>query len=114
VLLNLLINAYKYTGEDKRIAVRAYDRTEEVVLEVEDNGVGIPPKDRRRIFEPFYRTDDRLRAKSSGAGLGLAITKALVIAHGGTIEAHSREGRGTRMTVRLPVTPPDDTETAAS
>jgi len=113
VLLNLLINAYKYTGEDKRIAVRAFDRTEEVVLEVEDNGIGIPPKDRRRIFEPFYRTDDRLRAKSSGAGLGLAITKALVIAHGGTIEAHSREGKGTRMTVRLPVTPPDNSESAA-
>jgi two-component system phosphate regulon sensor histidine kinase PhoR len=108
VLLNLLINAYKYTGEDKRIAVRAFDRGDEVVLEVEDNGIGIPAKDRRRIFEPFFRTDDRLRAKSSGAGLGLAITKALVLAHGGTIEAHSREGQGTRMTVRLPVTPPDD------
>jgi len=114
VLLNLLINAYKYTGEDKRIAVRAFDRADEVVLEVEDNGVGIPAKDRRRIFEPFFRTDDRLRAKSSGAGLGLAITKALVIAHGGTIEAHSSEGHGTRMTVRLPVSPPDDTETVAS
>jgi signal transduction histidine kinase len=108
VLLNLLINAYKYTGEDKRIAVRAFDQDDEVVLEVEDNGIGIPAKDRRRIFEPFFRTDDRLRAKSSGAGLGLAITKALVIAHGGTIEAHSGEGQGTRMTVRLPVTAPGD------
>jgi signal transduction histidine kinase len=114
VLLNLLINAYKYTGEDKRIAVRAFDRAGEVVLEVEDNGIGIPAKDRRRIFEPFFRTDDRLRAKSSGAGLGLAITRALVIAHGGTIEAHSRDGEGTRMIVRLPAPPPDDTGTAAS
>jgi len=107
VLLNLLINAYRYTGEDKQIAVRAYDQGREVVLEVEDNGIGIPSKDRRRIFEPFFRIDDRLRAKSSGAGLGLAISKALVIAHEGTIETHSREGQGTRMTVRLPVTPPD-------
>jgi len=114
VLLNLLINAYKYTGEDKRIDVRAFDEADEVVLEVEDNGIGIPPKDRRRIFEPFYRTDDRLRAKSTGAGLGLAITKALVLAHRGTIEAHPRQKRGTRMTVRLPVTQPDDLETAVS
>ena len=103
VLLNLLINAYKYTGEDKQIAVRTFDQGREVVLEVEDNGIGIPSKDRHRIFEPFFRIDDRLRAKSSGAGLGLAISKALILAHGGTIEAHPRRGQGTRMTVRLPV-----------
>jgi len=114
VLLNLLINAYKYTGEDKRIAVRTFDRADEVVLEVEDNGVGIPSEDRRRVFEPFFRTDDRLRARSSGAGLGLAISKSLVLAHGGTIEAQPCEGQGTRMTVCLPVHPLDDPETAAS
>ena len=102
VLLNLLINAYKYTGEDKQIAVRAFDQGSEVVLEVEDNGIGIPLNDRRRIFEPFFRGDDRLRGMSSGAGLGLAITKAVVKAHRGEIEVESTEGRGTRMTVRLP------------
>jgi signal transduction histidine kinase len=112
VLVNLLINAYKYTDEDKRIVVRAADLDDEVVLEVEDNGIGIPPKDRRRIFEPFYRSDDRLRAKSSGAGLGLAISKALVIAHQGTIEAQPRGGGGTRMTVRLPVASSSNFETA--
>jgi signal transduction histidine kinase len=102
VLLNLLINAYKYTGADKQIAVRAFDRDREVVLEVEDNGIGIPVTDRSRIFEPFFRSDDRLRARSSGAGLGLAITKTLVVAHDGTIDVSSQEGLGTRMTVRLP------------
>lgn len=110
VLLNLLINAYKYTGEDKHIAVRAFDQGREVVLEVEDNGIGIPDTDRRRIFEPFFRGDDRLRGQSSGAGLGLAISKALITAHGGTIEAHSRGGQGTRMTVCLPMTPPEGSE----
>jgi signal transduction histidine kinase len=110
VMLNLLINAYKYTGEDRQISVRAFDRGSEVVLEVEDNGIGIPSKDRQRVFEPFFRIDDRLRAKSSGAGLGLAISRALILAHGGTIEAHSREGHGTRMTVRLPMTPPEEAE----
>ena len=103
VLLNLLINAYKYTGEDKRIVVRAFDQGDEVVLEVEDNGIGIPITDQRRIFEPFFRGDDRLRGTSSGVGLGLAITKAVVTAHRATIEVHSSEGRGTRMIVRLPV-----------
>jgi len=112
VLLNLLINAFKYTGENKQISVRAYDQGAEVVLVVEDNGIGIPATDRRRIFEPFFRGDDRLRGQSSGAGLGLAISKALVTAHGGTIEAHSSEGQGTRMTVRLPVVPPEDSEAA--
>jgi two-component system phosphate regulon sensor histidine kinase PhoR len=113
VLLNLLINAYKYTGEDKQVVMRAFDRSGEVVLEVEDNGIGIPVTDRHRIFEPFFRSDDRLRGTSAGVGLGLAISKALVTAHGGTIEAHSGEGQGTRMTVCLPVTPPEDSGTAA-
>lgn len=110
VLLNLLINAYKYTGADKQIEVRAFDESGEVVLEVEDNGIGIPLTDRRRIFEPFFRSDDRLRARSSGAGLGLAITQTLVKAHHGTIDVTSHEGRGTCMTVRLPVASPNATE----
>jgi two-component system phosphate regulon sensor histidine kinase PhoR len=114
VLLNLLINAYKYTGADKQIAVRAFDQDREVVLEIEDNGIGIPLADQRRIFEPFFRSDDRLRARSSGAGLGLAITKTLVTAHQGAIEVASQEGRGARMTVRLPVASQDNAEPEAS
>jgi two-component system phosphate regulon sensor histidine kinase PhoR len=112
VLLNLLINAYKYTGDEKRIAVRAFDRGGEVAFEVEDNGIGIPTADRRRIFQPFFRVDDRLRGRSSGAGLGLAISKTLVAAHGGTIAADAGEGGGTCMTVRLPVASPDACEAA--
>jgi two-component system phosphate regulon sensor histidine kinase PhoR len=110
VLLNLLINAYKYTGEDKQVALRAFDQGGEVVLEVEDNGIGIPLTDRHRVFEPFFRSDDRLRGTSSGVGLGLAITKAVVKAHRGEIEVESTEGRGTCMTVRLPVASPDARE----
>ncbi|MDX2435452.1 MAG: HAMP domain-containing sensor histidine kinase, partial [Acidobacteriota bacterium] len=110
VLLNLLINAYKYTGEDKQITVHAFDEGSDVILEVEDNGIGIPPSDRRRIFEPFFRSDDRLRGQSSGAGLGLAITQTLVKAHQGTIDVTSQEGSGTCMTVRFPVASPNATE----
>jgi len=110
VLLNLLINAYKYTGKDKRIAVRAFDRPGEVVLEVEDNGIGIPSTDRHKIFKPFYRSDNRLRGQAPGTGLGLAIVKALVTAHGGTIEARSEEGEGTTMVVSLPAAPSSPAE----
>ena len=102
VLLNLLINAYKYTGEDKQISVRAFDQGSEVILEVEDNGIGIPSKDRSKVFEPFFRIDDRLRAQSSGAGLGLAISKALILAHGGTIEVESEVRRGSTFRVIFP------------
>jgi two-component system, OmpR family, phosphate regulon sensor histidine kinase PhoR len=102
-LLNLLINSYKYTGKDKQIDLRTIDGKGEVILEVEDNGIGIPLVDRRRIFEPFFRVDSRLRAQSSGAGLGLAIVRAQVDAHGGAIRVRSTEGEGTCMSIHLPV-----------
>jgi two-component system phosphate regulon sensor histidine kinase PhoR len=108
VIVNLLINSYKYTGDSKRIAIKVYDTSDQVVIEVEDNGVGIPPAERRRVFEPFYRVDDRLRGKSAGAGLGLAIVNSLVQAHEGTIEAQSAKVQGTKMIVCLPQAPTGD------
>jgi len=109
VLLNLLVNSYRYTREHKRIAVRVFDTANEVVIEVEDNGIGIPLIDRRRIFDPFYRVDSRLRSRSSGVGLGLAIVRAVVAAHRGSVDVRSREGHGTCMTVRLPAASSEQT-----
>jgi len=109
-ILNLLINSYKYTRQDKQINVRAFDKKGEVVIEVEDNGIGIPLVDRRRIFEPFYRVDSRLRSRSSGAGLGLAIVRAQVDAHNGTIGLHSAEDEGTCVSLHLPVAEDTDHE----
>jgi two-component system phosphate regulon sensor histidine kinase PhoR len=103
VVLNLLVNAYKYSGEDPRIFVRVFDGDSGVVIEVEDNGIGIPRADRRRIFDPFYTVDSRLRGRSTGVGLGLAISRALVTAHNGSVEVDAREGGGSRFTVRLPL-----------
>jgi two-component system, OmpR family, phosphate regulon sensor histidine kinase PhoR len=101
-LLNLLQNAYKYSGQDKRIAltVRAYRRW--VALSVEDNGVGIAKRDRQRIFERFYRVDNLLTRKTEGSGLGLAITKRIIEAHGGHISVQSTLGRGSLFTIQLP------------
>jgi signal transduction histidine kinase len=102
-LLNLLQNAYKYSGDDKRIALSVQAEGRWVDLSVEDHGVGIAPRDRKRIFERFYRVDNLLTRKTEGSGLGLAITKRIVEAHGGRIRLQSEPGKGSRFTLQLPV-----------
>jgi signal transduction histidine kinase len=105
-LLNLLQNAYKYSGQDKRITLSARADGKWVGLSVEDNGVGIAPRDRKRIFERFYRVDNLLTRKTEGSGLGLAITQRIIEAHGGRITVHSEVGKGSRFTLQLPVSKP--------
>jgi signal transduction histidine kinase len=102
-LLNLLQNAYKYSGEDKRIALSVQAEGKWVNFSVEDHGMGIAPRDRKRIFERFYRVDNLLTRKTEGSGLGLAITKRLVEAHGGRILLKSELGKGSRFTLQIPV-----------
>ena len=104
VVLNLLHNAVKFTGDDKRIVLRARRQGPGVAIEVEDNGKGVREKDRKRIFERFYRADDLLSRHTEGTGLGLAIAKRLVEAHGGHIELETHEGKGSVFRVLLPVT----------
>ena len=101
IVLNLLTNAYKYTGAEKRIDVLVVDVDGAVEISVEDNGIGVPGPEHGRIFDPFYRIDTRLRGKSSGAGLGLAVVRHLVLAHRGEIFVESEEDRGSRFVVRL-------------
>ena len=103
VVSNLLINAYKYTGRAKAIGVSVYDADDgSVELAVSDNGIGIPPGEVGRIFDPFYRVDSRLRQQSAGAGLGLAIVRHQVLAHGGQVVVESERNRGSRFIVQLP------------
>jgi len=102
-LLNLLQNAYKYSRDDKRIALTVRAERKWVDLSVEDHGVGIAPRDRERIFERFYRVDNLLTRRTEGSGLGLAITRSIVEAHGGRITVKSQLGKGSRFTIRLPV-----------
>ncbi len=101
VITNLLTNAiqYNHDGGEVKIATRREDGM--AILTVSDTGQGIPTEDLPRVFERFYRAD---KSRSSGnAGLGLAISKAIVAAHGGTIDVISEENAGTTFTVRLPV-----------
>jgi two-component system, OmpR family, phosphate regulon sensor histidine kinase PhoR len=102
VVLNLLHNAVKFTGPDKQIGLRARRTDRGVAIEVEDNGIGVREKDRKRIFERFYRADDLLSRRTEGTGLGLAIAKRLVEAHGGRIDVESRPGGGSVFRVQIP------------
>jgi signal transduction histidine kinase len=101
-LLNLMQNAFKYSGEDKRIAVRARSEPHGVAIDVEDNGPGIAPRERKRIFERFYRVDSLLTRQTEGSGLGLSIAQRIVEAHGGKISVKSELGRGSCFTIHLP------------
>ncbi len=105
VLRNLLENALKYTGDEKRITLRAGVADHTATFAVEDNGVGLTPTERRQIFEPFYQADRKLSRSREGAGLGLSIVQGIIAAHHGRIAVESTPGRGSIFTVTLPLTP---------
>jgi signal transduction histidine kinase len=107
LLLNLVTNAIKYTPAGGKVSIGLVDQGDTVALIVGDNGIGIPAADLPHIFDRFYRADPaRSRTgERPGAGLGLAITKWIAEAHGGTITVQSRPGRGTAFTVTLPKQP---------
>lgn len=102
VMVNLLSNAAKYTGAHGHIRVRVEDGEDHATLSVEDDGIGIPRQELSLVFERLYRTDKSRNRESGGAGIGLAIVKSIVLAHGGTVRAESREEQGSRFIMTLP------------
>lgn len=103
VLLNLLSNAVKYSRDHKVIYVRCKAEQNLVVVEVEDRGIGIPEHEIPRIFDDFYRVDNRLNASTQGGlGLGLTLVRHIVQAHNGRIHVRSRVGQGSIFRVELP------------
>ncbi|MFA5637808.1 MAG: ATP-binding protein [Anaerovoracaceae bacterium] len=103
VLLNLVTNAIKYTDNKGRIDIDLRTDNEVARIMVRDNGVGIPEKDVSRVFERFFRVDKARSREMGGTGLGLAISKQIVENHGGKLFLESKEGKGTTVTLLLPL-----------
>ena len=103
---NLLANAVAYSEGADRIAVAARARSGFAEIAVTDSGIGIPRKDRTRVFERFYRVDQSRASSTGGTGLGLAIVKHVVSNHGGSVSVWSEEGLGSTFTLRIPLAQP--------
>ena len=102
-LINLLVNAIKYTDESGRIEIKAYEESHKLCIAVKDNGIGISKKDQERLFERFYRVDKARTRIMGGTGLGLAIASEIVKAHDGDIKVESKVNQGTTITVSIPL-----------
>lgn len=99
IFVNLLSNAFKYTREKGQVTVNLKKSRQKAVVEIIDNGIGIPPKDLKYIFERLYRGDLSRSRESGGSGIGLTIAKAFTEAHHGTIDIQSEIDQGTKVTV---------------
>lgn len=98
---NLVENAAKYNRENGSIFISASQQQEDVIIKIEDTGIGIPKEECERIFEPFYRVDQSRSRSIGGAGRGLALVKDIVEKHRGTIQVHSRAGQGSEFILYL-------------
>jgi len=102
VLLNLLTNASKFTPEGKNITLRAKKRNDDLIIEVQDSGIGISKENQARLFQPYYRVESD-RQRYPGLGLGLALAKQIVELHGGKIWVESELGKGSTFAISLPL-----------
>jgi two-component system phosphate regulon sensor histidine kinase PhoR len=105
VLVIRVHTGLNYPARGGRGEARAHAAAGRAIVRVRDTGIGIPPVDRDRIFERFYRVDRARSRESGGTGLGLSIVKHIVEAHGGTVIVESRLGEGSVFTVTLPQQP---------
>jgi signal transduction histidine kinase len=99
---NLIANALKFTPAGGRVMVSLSHASSDVILEIVDTGIGIPDEHLERIFDRFYQVDGTTRRRYGGCGLGLALVKEIVEAHGGSVIVESQPGKGSTFTVRLP------------
>ncbi|WP_408955912.1 two-component system histidine kinase PnpS [Natroniella sp. ANB-PHB2] len=103
LMINLIDNAIKYTLQGGKVKVALYLENDEIILKVEDNGIGIPKEDLERIFERFYRVDKARTRKQGGTGLGLSIVKHIVRQYNGEIDVESKLEQGTKFIISLPI-----------
>lgn len=107
VMINLIDNSISYTMPGGEINVRAAAGTHELQVDVQDNGIGIPPESLSRVFERFYRVDKGRSREQGGTGLGLSIVKHIIDAHHGNVQVESRVGVGSTFSFVLPLTIPN-------
>lgn len=105
VLVNLIVNSIRYGKEGGRTGINFRDLLDKILIEVEDNGLGIAKEDQPRIFERFYRTDKSRSREQGGTGLGLAIVKHIIEAHGERISVRSEVGQGSTFSFTLKKVP---------
>lgn len=101
-LLNIIGNAVKYTPENGKVCIELIEQKEQILINIIDNGIGIPERDLPFIFDRFYRVDEARARKTGGTGLGLAISQQIVLLHQGRIEVSSNVGEGTTVSISLP------------
>jgi signal transduction histidine kinase len=107
-IYNLLDNARKYSEPGSTIRVSASARERGVTIAVADSGIGIDDADLKQVFTPFFRSDRSRARQTGGFGLGLALARRVVEAHGGMIEIMSSIGRGTTVVIKLPTKPANE------
>jgi signal transduction histidine kinase len=103
VLTNLIGNAIRYSPDGGLVGIEMRQTGPEVEIRISDSGIGIDESDLPRVFDEFYRASNARAFTAEGTGLGLSIVKSIVVAHEGTVDIESRPGKGTTVTVRLPV-----------
>jgi two-component system cell cycle sensor histidine kinase PleC len=108
VLINLLANAVKFTPDRGRVTIAAQHDRGRAVIVIADTGIGIPPADLGKLGRAFEQVENQFTKTKSGSGLGLAISKSLVEMHGGTLDIASEIGKGTTVTISLPMRPSAD------
>lgn len=100
---NLVLNSIKYSNGNRWLKIAAQNGGNILRISVEDKGIGISKKDRKQIFEPFFRSESVVDEQIHGNGLGLSLVKQIVEAHKGTIEVESEPGKGSRFSIELPI-----------
>jgi len=101
-ITNLLDNAWKYSEDIKHIVLSVRAENGGVLFSVKDNGIGVAPREARRIFQPFYQIDQSLTRKAGGCGLGLSIVDFIVAGHRGEVSVQSEPGGGSTFTIAIP------------
>ena len=102
LITNLVTNAIQYTPAGGKVTISMIEEHNEVVISIQDTGIGIAKGDQKRIFDRFYRVDKARSRSKGGSGLGLAIARAIALAHNGSLEVQSEIGKGSKFVTKLP------------